>query len=125
MRFVGGAATGLRAGGGSDVLRAGGGPALGRGAEMETGVGMIGVDAISAGATGAALVNHQLAGVLSGTGVVAAARASSVHQTDPSLEVSVVPDGTEGAIKELQSAQEKTDAAWSEKMARSLARKLG
>jgi hypothetical protein len=36
---------------------------------------------------------------------------------------SVVPDGTEGAIKELQTAQEKTDAAWSEKMARSLARK--
>ena len=36
---------------------------------------------------------------------------------------SVVPDGTEGAIKELQAAQEKTDAAWSERMARSLARK--
>ncbi len=36
---------------------------------------------------------------------------------------SVVPDGTEDAIKELQAAQEKTDAAWSEKMARSLARK--
>ena len=36
---------------------------------------------------------------------------------------SVVPDGTEGAVKDLQAAQEKTDAAWSEKMARSLARK--
>jgi hypothetical protein len=36
---------------------------------------------------------------------------------------SVVPDGTESSIKELQAAQEKTDAAWSEKMARSLARK--
>jgi Amidohydrolase family len=36
---------------------------------------------------------------------------------------SVVPDGTEGSIKELQAAQEKTDAAWSERMARSLARK--
>jgi hypothetical protein len=36
---------------------------------------------------------------------------------------SVVPDGSEGAIKELQQAQEKTDAAWSERMARSLARK--
>jgi len=36
---------------------------------------------------------------------------------------SVVPDGTEGAIKELRAAQEKTDAAWSERMARSLARK--
>ncbi|MFZ1220456.1 MAG: amidohydrolase family protein [Chthoniobacterales bacterium] len=36
---------------------------------------------------------------------------------------SVVPDGAEGAIKELQAAQEKTDAAWSERMARSLARK--
>ena len=36
---------------------------------------------------------------------------------------SVVPDGTESAIKELQAAQEKTDAAWSETMARSLARK--
>ncbi|HKP92825.1 MAG TPA: amidohydrolase family protein [Chthoniobacterales bacterium] len=36
---------------------------------------------------------------------------------------SVVPDGTEGAIKDLQAAQEKTDAAWSEAMARTLARK--
>ena len=36
---------------------------------------------------------------------------------------SVVPDGTEAAIKELQATQEKTDAAWSEKMARSLAHK--
>jgi imidazolonepropionase-like amidohydrolase len=36
---------------------------------------------------------------------------------------SVVPDGSESAIKELQQAQEKTDAAWSEQMARSLARK--
>jgi imidazolonepropionase-like amidohydrolase len=36
---------------------------------------------------------------------------------------SVVPDGTEAAVKELQAAQEKTDAAWSEKMAQSLARK--
>jgi hypothetical protein len=36
---------------------------------------------------------------------------------------SIVPDGTASAIKELQAAQEKTDAAWSEKMARSLARK--
>jgi cytosine/adenosine deaminase-related metal-dependent hydrolase len=36
---------------------------------------------------------------------------------------SVVPDGTEGSIKELQAAQEKTDAAWSERMARSLAHK--
>jgi cytosine/adenosine deaminase-related metal-dependent hydrolase len=36
---------------------------------------------------------------------------------------SVVPDGSESAIKELQQAQEKTDAAWSERMARSLARK--
>ena len=36
---------------------------------------------------------------------------------------SVVPDGTESAIKELQQAQEKTDAAWSERMAHSLARK--
>jgi cytosine/adenosine deaminase-related metal-dependent hydrolase len=36
---------------------------------------------------------------------------------------SVVPDGSEGAIKELQAAQEKTDAAWSEQIARSLAHK--
>lgn len=36
---------------------------------------------------------------------------------------SVVPDGTEAAVKELQTAQEKTDATWSEKMAQSLARK--
>jgi hypothetical protein len=36
---------------------------------------------------------------------------------------SVVPDGTEGSIKDLQAAQEKTDAAWSERMARSLAHK--
>jgi imidazolonepropionase-like amidohydrolase len=36
---------------------------------------------------------------------------------------SVVPDGSESAIKELQQSQEKTDAAWSERMARSLARK--
>jgi imidazolonepropionase-like amidohydrolase len=36
---------------------------------------------------------------------------------------SVVPDGTQGAIKELQAAQEKTDAAWSEQIARKLARK--
>ena len=36
---------------------------------------------------------------------------------------SVVPDGTEAAIPELRTAQEKTDAAWSEKMAKSLARK--
>jgi hypothetical protein len=36
---------------------------------------------------------------------------------------SVVPEGSESAIKELQQAQEKTDAAWSERMARSLARK--
>jgi hypothetical protein len=36
---------------------------------------------------------------------------------------SVVPDGSESAIKDLQQAQEKTDAAWSERMARSLARK--
>jgi hypothetical protein len=36
---------------------------------------------------------------------------------------SVVPDGTEGSIKELQAAQEKTDAAWSEQMARKLAHK--
>lgn len=36
---------------------------------------------------------------------------------------SVVPDGTEGSIKELQAAQEKTDAAWSEQIARKLAHK--
>jgi imidazolonepropionase-like amidohydrolase len=36
---------------------------------------------------------------------------------------SVVPDGTEGAIPELRAAQEKTNAAWSERIARSLARK--
>jgi len=36
---------------------------------------------------------------------------------------SVLPDGAEGVIKDLQSAQEKTDAAWSEKIARSLAHK--
>ncbi|HKP02590.1 MAG TPA: amidohydrolase family protein [Chthoniobacterales bacterium] len=36
---------------------------------------------------------------------------------------SVVPDGTEGAIKDLQAAQEKTDAAWSEGIAKALARK--
>ena len=36
---------------------------------------------------------------------------------------SVVPDGSEGAIKELQAAQEKTDAVWSEKIARTLAHK--
>ena len=36
---------------------------------------------------------------------------------------SVVPDGSEGAIKELQAAQEKTDAAWSENIARTLAHK--
>ena len=36
---------------------------------------------------------------------------------------SVVPDGTEGAIAELRAAQEKTDAAWSERMARTLAHK--
>jgi hypothetical protein len=36
---------------------------------------------------------------------------------------SVVPDGTEGSIKDLQAAQEKTDAAWSERVARSLAHK--
>ena len=34
---------------------------------------------------------------------------------------SVVPDGTEAAIKELQKAQEKTDAAWPEGIARKLA----
>src|SRR5947209_2133341 len=36
---------------------------------------------------------------------------------------SVVPDGTEGSIKELQTAQEKTGAAWSENMAGTLAHK--
>lgn len=36
---------------------------------------------------------------------------------------SVVPDGTEAAIPELRAAQEKTDAAWSERLARTLARK--
>src|SRR3954469_11726958 len=36
---------------------------------------------------------------------------------------SVVPDGTESTIKELQAAQEKTDAAWSAKLAKSLGRK--
>jgi imidazolonepropionase-like amidohydrolase len=36
---------------------------------------------------------------------------------------SVVPDGSESAIKELQAAQEKTDAAWSERIARALAHK--
>jgi imidazolonepropionase-like amidohydrolase len=36
---------------------------------------------------------------------------------------SVVPDGSESAIKELQAAQDKTDAAWSEQIARALAHK--
>ncbi|HEX8077530.1 MAG TPA: amidohydrolase family protein, partial [Chthoniobacterales bacterium] len=36
---------------------------------------------------------------------------------------SVVPDGTEAAIPDLRAAQEKTDAAWSERMARALAHK--
>jgi imidazolonepropionase-like amidohydrolase len=36
---------------------------------------------------------------------------------------SVVPDGSGGAIKDLQAAQEKTDAAWSEQIARTLAHK--
>ena len=36
---------------------------------------------------------------------------------------SVVPDGLESAIKQLQAAQEKTDAAWSEQIARALAHK--
>jgi hypothetical protein len=36
---------------------------------------------------------------------------------------SVVPDGSESEIKELQAAQEKTDAAWSEQIARTLAHK--
>ena len=35
---------------------------------------------------------------------------------------SVVPDGSEAMIPELRTAQEKTDAAWSERMARALAR---
>jgi imidazolonepropionase-like amidohydrolase len=35
----------------------------------------------------------------------------------------VVPDGTESSIKEVQAAQEKTDAAWSEQIARKLAHK--
>ncbi len=38
---------------------------------------------------------------------------------------SVVPDGTEGAITELRSAQEKTDAAWSKNIATTLARHPG
>ncbi|PYJ11393.1 MAG: hypothetical protein DMF06_02990 [Verrucomicrobia bacterium] len=36
---------------------------------------------------------------------------------------SVVPDGTETAIPQLRAAQEKTDATWSERLARSLAQK--
>jgi hypothetical protein len=36
---------------------------------------------------------------------------------------SVVPDGTEAAIPQLRTAQEKTDVVWSEHMARTLARK--
>jgi hypothetical protein len=36
---------------------------------------------------------------------------------------SVMPEGTEGALKDLQAAQDKTDAAWSQKMASTLARK--
>ncbi len=76
---------------------------------METGVGRSGVDAIDAGTTGAALVNHQSAGVLSATGGVAAARASSVHQTAPSLGVSDVPDGT--AIMARQTGQWIVDPA--------------
>ena len=36
---------------------------------------------------------------------------------------SVVPDGAEAAIPQLRAAQEKTDAGWSERIARSLARK--
>ncbi len=36
---------------------------------------------------------------------------------------SVVPDGTESAINDLRTAQEKTDAAWSAHLARSLAHK--
>src|SRR5207244_9153598 len=34
---------------------------------------------------------------------------------------SVVPDGTESSIPQLQDAQQKTDAAWSERIARALA----
>src|SRR5256714_2933785 len=36
---------------------------------------------------------------------------------------SVVPDESEGAIKELQAAQEKTNGSWAEQMARTLAHK--
>ena len=36
---------------------------------------------------------------------------------------SVVPDGSETAIPQLRAAQEKTDAAWSERIARALAKK--
>ncbi len=36
---------------------------------------------------------------------------------------SVVPDGSESAIPQLRSAQDKTDAAWSERIARALAHK--
>lgn len=36
---------------------------------------------------------------------------------------SVVPDASDGAIKELQAAQEKTDAAWSEQIAHALTHK--
>jgi hypothetical protein len=36
---------------------------------------------------------------------------------------SVVPDGSEAAIPQLRAAQEKTDAAWSERIARTLAKK--
>src|SRR5687767_2761948 len=36
---------------------------------------------------------------------------------------SAVPDGSEAAIPQLRAAQEKTDAAWSERIARALARK--
>ena len=36
---------------------------------------------------------------------------------------SVVPDGSEAAIPQLRAAQEKTDAAWSERIARAVARK--
>jgi hypothetical protein len=38
---------------------------------------------------------------------------------------SVVPDGSESAIPQLRSAQDKTDAAWSERIARALAHKPG
>jgi imidazolonepropionase-like amidohydrolase len=38
---------------------------------------------------------------------------------------SVVPDGSESAIPELRAIQEKTDAAWSERIARALAHKPG